>query len=311
MVGGERSDSGFALVLALMVSLIITTTAIVLTQRVRGQVEMARQFGDRTQAEMKIREATAQLLLTMITSQAGATGLEEAEWSEGSSGLALADGTESQPWNYYGEPFLLGPGITVTLQDSAARLAVSTPALDLLKPLMTFHGVSSSRANTILDSFRDWQDADDFHHLNGAEEDYYIKKLGRTQGPRNDSMQSLGEMGLLRGMDTTLLNLLAQDLTFYPTNHFNPMNTSITLLSALSTPEAAEQVASHRRAGTLTSGIFSAITAISESETLFFSPGGRFEVTIVAEVGEARAIRSFLLIMKEGVGRPFRMTEWR
>ena len=106
----------------------------------------------------------------------------------------------------------LGVGsFTYNIVDERRKLDIRLSSNDeRLKELLINSGVDDQTADTIIDSIKDWRDADDAHRLNGAEDDYYqshYREQGMTEPylAKNANFDSVRELLLIRGMTPEIL----------------------------------------------------------------------------------------------------------
>ena len=109
--------------------------------------------------------------------------------------------------------------------------------------------------NTIVDSILDWKDPDDFHRLQGAENNYY-QSLPNPYKAKNANFDTVEELILVKGVTAEILYGNDQNpglvdfLTVQAkTNKINLNSASKPMLMALPgmTPEIAEAVAAYRQ----------------------------------------------------------------
>src|SRR4030067_1531584 len=74
----------------------------------------------------------------------------------------------------------------------------------VLRNLLKNLEVQEEEVNTIVDSMLDWKDADDLHHLSGAEDDYYMS-LPNPYKAKNANVDTLEELLLVKGMTSEIL----------------------------------------------------------------------------------------------------------
>jgi general secretion pathway protein K len=88
----------------------------------------------------------------------------------------------------------------VVVTDEESKLHLGGGVAEPLGRLLRNTGVTEPDAvATIVDAVMDWLDADDFHRLNGAEEEYY-GLLPEPYRPRNGPFEALEELLLVKGM---------------------------------------------------------------------------------------------------------------
>ncbi|MCE5263983.1 MAG: general secretion pathway protein GspK [Deltaproteobacteria bacterium] len=115
-----------------------------------------------------------------------------------------------EPWRLDGTAYSVDMGTggcAVRVIDESGKVALNglTDSSGIvLRNLLIRQGVSSEDADIIVDSILDWKDADDLHHLNGAENDYY-QSLPRPYKARNADFETLEELILVRGMTPEIL----------------------------------------------------------------------------------------------------------
>ena len=96
---------------------------------------------------------------------------------------------------------------SVRITDESGKIginAITDGNSDILRNLLKNLGVQEEEANTIVDSILDWKDADDLHHLNGAEDEYYMS-LPTPYKAKNANFDTLEELLLIKGMTSEIL----------------------------------------------------------------------------------------------------------
>ncbi len=68
----------------------------------------------------------------------------------------------------------------------------------LRKKIRQLHKFEDGTLDTLMDAWQDWTDADNMKRLNGAEKNYY-SKLEPPYAPRNDKIQYVNELHLIKG----------------------------------------------------------------------------------------------------------------
>jgi general secretion pathway protein K len=100
---------------------------------------------------------------------------------------------------------LLGPGrFSYRITDEESRLNLNRMSPDLLHRLLSELGVERADRDVIVDSIQDWRDANDEHHLNGAESDYYLA-LPTPYRAKNAEFDSVDELLQVKGVTRRLL----------------------------------------------------------------------------------------------------------
>ncbi len=102
-------------------------------------------------------------------------------------------------------------------------------------------------AETITDSILDWIDADDFHHLKGAEKDYYTS-LPSPYEPKNGALDTIEELALIKGFSPQVFEKLRDYLTVYGSGKINVNTASkaVLLYVPLVTMDIADAIVQYR-----------------------------------------------------------------
>jgi general secretion pathway protein K len=117
--------------------------------------------------------------------------------------LALLDG-RSQELEFAGSQ------LAITLIDERGKVALNAIEASVIERMLTEAGLESAQMAIARDSLLDWQDADDEALPDGAEIPFYAK-LGIT--PRNGNLQSIDELGTIRGFTPELVARLRPFVT--------------------------------------------------------------------------------------------------
>ena len=113
-------------------------------------------------------------------------------------------------WRIDGRPYkdqMGGGEYSVRIVDESGKININTLSdtnSDILRNLLKNLGVPEEEANTIVDSILDWKDADDLHHLNGAEDEYYMS-LPTPYKAKNANFDTLEELLLVKGITAEIL----------------------------------------------------------------------------------------------------------
>jgi general secretion pathway protein K len=116
----------------------------------------------------------------------------------------------SEVWRIDGRLYkdLMGEGeYSVGIIDESGKIdinAMTDGNSDILRNLLKNLDVQEEETNTIVDSILDWKDADDAHHLSGAEDEYYMS-LPNPYKAKNANFDTLEELLLVKGMTSEIL----------------------------------------------------------------------------------------------------------
>lgn len=148
---------GFVLVLTLWVMVIVAIAAGYFAERVARSIELAQQSRQNTRAIIDMSGTRAEILYRLSTVSMTEYGL-----GRGNTAIAL----DNRP-NY-------GLGKTIIrLQDTRGLLNLNLTDDDRMQRFLGLLGIPAEQRGPMIDTLRDFIDADKLHRLNGAEDDEY------------------------------------------------------------------------------------------------------------------------------------------
>ncbi|GIU46059.1 type II secretion system protein GspK [Shewanella algidipiscicola] len=261
----------------LLLTAILSMMALQFTLSSRQQVTIATDLQHKIQAEVKLRTLESRLLFALLTI------------SKNDVDRALQQQDEiGRLWNFYGKPFTVSDGATVSIQDINGLLSVyGVHNSSQLQQLLQFLGKQPQEAQTIASNLQYWQ---------GYESNQFTTMNGSVV--RGEHILSVGELRNVDGIDDKLYQQLSPLVTTLQQLMFNPMTAPLPLLQAKLTPEIAMEVDKLRREGRLTRQRFSELTQIEEGDTIIFAPGRRLQIELTASVGTAVAKRRFIAYLR-------------
>lgn len=321
--GQSAPESGFALVICMLIALIIITIGMSFTYRVKQKLRVAQQMKDRLQADLRTWSAYQQVLYELSTSLFLGSHFPAGSFDENSflanpatkamtpAGLGAVEPTRPVI-NFHGEKVTWDEGVTVTLQDTAGKVPLLGDDPVLLRRLLEYHQVPSDQVNRIIDSLEDWQDADDLKRLNGAESWQY-KIMGVNYVPRNYTCQTMDELLLTWGMTREILDLVRPDMVYFSGGVFNYMNASATLIRASFYPNLsfADKILEARSKGILTSQFLTQGLGLGLDEESSPYPGRRVEISVEGRYGGSISRMTVLLNRTATMKAPFQVESWK
>ena len=154
--------------------------------------------------------------------------------------------------------------------DESSRININTAPEEILKNLLK--AVEPDKEDkevvAIAEAIIDWRDSDSAALAQGAEANYY-RALSNPYNPRNDKLQSVEELLMVRGIDEKLFKLLKPYVTIYTDGKVNFNTAPKIVLQALGlSSESAIKVVEFRRGadlkeGTKDDGIFQSTETIA------------------------------------------------
>jgi general secretion pathway protein K len=135
--------------------------------------------------------------------------------------LALLDPRPEQRWRIDGVPVDFdfdGIKMRISVQDELGRIDLNHADQPMLVGLFRSAGLDAPAADGLADKILDWRDANPARRLHGAKAPEY-RAAGHRYGPRNGPFQSVDELRLVMGMDSSLYERVAPALTVYSGRH--------------------------------------------------------------------------------------------
>ena len=109
-------------------------------------------------------------------------------------------------WKCDGTPYTVpfeGGEAEVKVKSETGRISLNRASDQLLKKVMKYFVEVGEQRDVIVDSIQDWRDPDDFHRVNGAENDYY-QSLPEPYDCKNGDFDSVEELLLVKGVTPDL-----------------------------------------------------------------------------------------------------------
>lgn len=191
----RASQKGFVFVATLWVLVSVLLLAAGFDRFVSGRLESAVLLREKIQNQLdaiSTEESLKYLLATQRQTLAGLTTQPEVPNqyidSEGMISLAPVGGElrlDGTLYQGFGE-------VHFSLQDEGGLIPLNAGGGSALRILLRNLGASAAEVERLVDAIRDYTDADDFRHLNGAEHPEYKQK--GMEVPANDFMRSPGEL---------------------------------------------------------------------------------------------------------------------
>ena len=207
---GNRED-GLALLVVLWVIAILTVIVGQFCYSMRAETNSTRNFRDGSIAYYQARAGVEMAYVHLLA-------------MSGDKQSVIDDEEPLLPWriNVENSPVVLGEGaFQVRLENSSGKVNLNFAAPSLLELLFADTGLDETDLQIIVDSIQDWRDSDNYHRLNGAEDDYY-RFLPEPYFSRNGPFQSIEELLLVRGMTEDLFDHVKNRVTIYPSEHEQP-----------------------------------------------------------------------------------------
>lgn len=195
-----RDPKGMALIIVLWVLTLLSVLALEFCFTMRTELNITRNYKEKGQlyyyAQGGINRGIAELIYRSdpvlhqkrTAPKIEDTGDFEKEWK--------CDGTPYAVSFQYGDA-------EVKLKSETGRINLNRAPDQLLKKVAKYFVEVGEQRDTIVDSILDWRDPDDFHRVNGAENDYY-RSLSEPYDCKNADFDSVEELLLVKGISPEL-----------------------------------------------------------------------------------------------------------
>jgi type II secretory pathway component PulK len=250
--------------------------AIGLNYAARSNVETAKLFQDRLQAELTMRSARSRVYYELFKNDPS----------------DLSDKVQrGVKWNLRGQPIQPDSKTKIKIQAVVGLFSIASMSEDYMRSLLTNLDVNESTQSIIINSINDWQDSDSDTRFGGAEDSFYAQTEAKFS--RNGIMQHLSELRYIRGMDDALYQKLTPLLTTYLTPWFNPALAPPILVRSVFSEDNAELILQLQNKQAFTWQAWQNIVGLNEFQNVDTHPGSIFMVELEVVEGEVRLIKKF------------------
>ena len=156
----QSAERGFVLVLTLWVMAIVAIAAAYFSEKVSAAVELAEKSRQNAQVAIDLASSRAEILYRLATTSMTVEGL-----GRGNAVIAL----DNRPYRALGDTL-------IRLQDTRGLLNLNQTPDDRMLRFLGLMGIPAEQRNHLLDTLRDYTDADKLERLNGAEEPQYLAR---------------------------------------------------------------------------------------------------------------------------------------
>lgn len=232
-------QEGIALVQVLLISTIISLLALRFTFTARDQIKIVEAFEQRVKLSQQLKSIQNKISFTLLTHERNSTEYPLFP--------------DSEPWNYYGSPFLLQDNgqikVTVALQDMAGLMPQQYVKWPFWRVALQSMGYSDAEISETLGVMSDWQDRNTDSWILG---DVEPNTLPNGVPYKNLRIQLQQEIDWLFDGSPEDKALIKQVSMQYPSIGFNFLHAPDKLLHLLLPQDEASEVVRQRESGTLT-----------------------------------------------------------
>jgi general secretion pathway protein K len=194
-----KSSEGVALIMVLWVTAILSIVALEFCFAMRTEVHITNNYKDEFQlhamAEGGIQRAVLELIYKHDTrvQQVRAQILEEVP-------------EDKKEWVADGRPYLIPfdqGKCEIKVMSESGKVNINVVSESMLRKIIDQLGWEQEIRDVVVDSILDWRDPNDFHRVNGAENEYY-ESLKEPYHCKNGNLDSIEELLLVRGVTRDL-----------------------------------------------------------------------------------------------------------
>ena len=202
-----KNEAGIALFLVLWVLTLLTVIVGEFCHAMRTEVKITRNFKEETEAYYIAVAGLNMAISELIKSRTGHPSLEE--------NISEEDQIE---WRINADipevPFGNGR-FKVKIENESSKININRADRPLLTMMLDRFDLEDTEKEIIADSILDWRDRDKFHHVNGAEDEYYFS-LPEPYECKDADFDSVDELLLVRGVTPEIFHgKLREMITVY------------------------------------------------------------------------------------------------
>ncbi len=191
-----REESGIALILVLWVMVMLTAIVGEFAFSMRTELNIARNF--------KEEETAYQLAVAGVEkARAEILAAQENVYPFFNKNGVLVFTTAQLEENPDRQVLFKGGMFTYTIIDEDGKININTASPEQLRHITSSMEIDSTDVDIIVDSILDWQDTDNLHRLNGAEEEYY-QSLPEPYSCKDNKLMVIEELLLVKGVSQKL-----------------------------------------------------------------------------------------------------------
>jgi len=196
----QRKEQGVALIMVLWVMIILSVVVLEFSFSMRTEAHIAKNYLEDLQLYAISAGGVQRAIAELVYKNDPRVQQIRKTWK---SEEIPADKRE---WVTDGRDYLLsfeGGACMVRVTGEAGKVNVNLVSERILRKIITNLGLEGEARDMVVDSILDWRDPDDFHRLNGAENDYY-QSLKEPYHCKNSNLDSVEELLLIRGVTPEL-----------------------------------------------------------------------------------------------------------
>jgi len=289
------SQTGAALIFAILISLLLSVLAVFFTAQSRLHIHTAEQLSKKLEARLSAKSLVAKTVFAISN-----LNYQVLEWPGES---------QVEPLQPFARWYERNESTRVFIQDLASRPSLVPMERREWQAYLVSYGLTELDASSYLDKLEDWIDSDSFRRLQGLEVRGY-QSLNSGIMPRNAPVQSLEELLWIPGMTRTLYDALAPALSYWGTSNRSPLAGSAEMIEAYYGPDRLDDLLASRGAASFARAAYNQLADVDFTRVNDLR-SGLFRIEVSTGAGLVRAE----LVAEVNVGGsdlfPFNVVSWK
>ena len=194
-----KSSEGIALIMVLWVIAILSVVAMEFCFAMRTEVHITNNYKDEFQLYAMAEGGVQRTILELIYKHDSRVQQLRAQILEKVP-------EDKKEWVADGRPYLIPfdqGTCEIKVVSEAGKVNINVVSESMLRKIIDQLGWEQETRDIVVDSILDWRDPNDFHRVNGAEEEYY-QSLKEPYHCKNGNLDSVEELLLVRGVTPDL-----------------------------------------------------------------------------------------------------------
>jgi general secretion pathway protein K len=200
LVCGTRSSEGVALIMVLWVIAILSVVALEFCFAMRTEIHITNNYKDDLQLYAMAEGGVQRTILELIYKHD--PGVQQVRKTQKSEEVPA----DKKEWVADGRPYLIPfeqGTCEIKVVSEAGKVNINIVSESMLRKIIEPLGLEEEARDIVVDSILDWRDPNDFHRVNGAEDEYY-QSLKEPYHCKNGNLDSVEELLLVRGVTPDL-----------------------------------------------------------------------------------------------------------
>lgn len=265
---GMKRRKGSILIISLWTIFFLSSFAVILSYQIRQRLMVIKRIDERAKLSFIADAAVKKAIIQLKKEEVKAYDSLYDPWSDNSEAfkrVILGNGEFSIGYEY---PDSQGVNIRYGLIDEESKINVNTADMDVMERLFRLGlGIEQMQAQELAASIKDWRDKDSSLSIPlGSAEDSYYNSLKYPYDAKDDDIESLDELFLIKGVNSEIFGIINDYITIYGDGMVNVNTASRSALLALGLGEdiADKIIALRNQENNPQDSIFSSVSEVAE-----------------------------------------------